>query len=113
MGKPSGTESKPTGSKRISLWSGETIELHQFNGSLREYEEHLGFLRTSLSFVEYGEDCEWKLVPRMIVSQHKENLRFKAAGIIRPLGDRVFNIKDSVKRGQCGQAEEFFKEYLK
>ena len=100
-------------SLRRSQWNGKTIKMEGFGGSLREYEEHLGFLRTSLGFVEYGEACEWKQVPRMIVSQHKENLRFKAAGIIRPLGDRVFSIESAVKRGQCGQAEEFFKEYLK
>ena len=51
--------------------------------------------------------------PKMIASQHKENLRFKAAGIIDPLGDSVLTINAVRNQKQCGQAHEFFKEYLK
>ena len=81
--------------------------MEKFNGSLREYEGHLAFLRTSLDFAYDGENCEWKQVPRMIVSQHKENLRFKAAGIISPVGDSVLTINAVHNQKQCGQPQEF------
>ena len=96
-----------------SDWDGKMIKLEKFGGSLREYERHLAFLRTSLGFAYDGEHCEWKEVPRMIVSQHKENLRFKAAGIVDPLGDSVLTIRAVQNQKDCGKAEEFFREYLK
>ena len=96
-----------------SDWNGKTIKLDRFKEGLREYENHLAFLRTSLSFAYDGDTCEWKQVPRMIVSQHKENLRFKAAGIIDPLGDSVLSVNAVRNQKHCGQAQEFFREYLK
>ena len=100
-------------SLRRSRWNGKTIKMEKFGGSLREYEEHLAFLRTSLDFAYRGENCEWKQVPRMIVSQHKENLRFKAAGIISPVGDSVLTINAVQNQKQCGKPQDFFGEYLK
>ena len=100
-------------SLRRSQWNGKTIKMEVFKGSLREYEKHLAFLRTSLSFAYEGENCEWKQTPRMIVSQHKENLRFKAAGITSPVGDSVLTINAVHNQKQCGQPQEFFREHLK
>lgn len=96
-----------------SDWNGKTIEMKLFAGSLREYEEHLGYLRTNLRFAYDGKNCEWKQAPRMIAAQHKENRRFKAAGIISPVGDSVLSINAVRNQKHCGQAEEFFREYLK
>lgn len=100
-------------SLRRSEWNRKTIKMEKFGGSLREYEDHLAFLRTSLRFAYRGENCEWKQVPRMIVSQHKENLRFKAAGIVSPLGDSVLTINAVQNQKQCGKPQDFFGVYLK
>ena len=96
-----------------SDWNGKTIEMKLFKGPLIEYEKHLGSLRTNLGFAYYGESCEWRQAPRMIAAQHKENLRFKAAGIIDPAGDSVLTISAVRNQKQCGQAQEFFREYIK
>lgn len=93
---------------RRSEWNGKTIELKPFKGSLEEYEKHLAFLKTSLGFAYNGENCEWKLVPRMLVSQHREKLRLDKAGIF----NTVRSVDSVAGQKQCGSAKEFFRDYL-
>lgn len=107
-GKPSGAESKPSGSKRISFWSGERIELEPFKGTLKEYANHLSLLKTSLGFAYNGDNCEWKQVPRMLAAQHREMLHFDEK--------QIFNTLQSVEgvsgQKKCGSAQGFFRSYL-
>lgn len=95
-------------SRRRSEWNGKTIEMKPFKGTAEEYAGHLSFLKTDLGFAYNGENCEWKYVPRMLVAQHKEMLRFEEK--------KIFNTLQSVERvsGQkkCGSAQEFFRSYL-
>lgn len=108
-GKPSGTESKPSGSTRISFWSGERIELQRFRGTEEEYANHLSSLGTFLRFLYDGENCEWKQAPRMLAAIHKEKLNFKRKTVFSSL-QLVNNVSNQAR---CGSAEEYFVEYLK
>lgn len=106
VGKPSGTESKPTGSKRISFWSGERITLKPFKGTAEEYASHLSFLMTSLRFIE--DDCHWKTTPQMVLALQKQSEIFKASGITRTIYSVDYLPTNKAK---CGSPEEFFRSF--
>jgi hypothetical protein len=114
VGKPSGTESKPTGSKRISFWSGERIKLERFKGTEKEYAEHVHSLDNGLEFARYGEDCEWKKIPRMLIALHRMSEYFDSKGVkLRgwQIGARIRKVTDVGNEKQCGSPQEFFKVY--
>lgn len=91
---------------RRSDWNGKMIEMKPFRGSLEEWARHLGFLMTSLRFVE--ENCNWKKTPRIILALDPEKERLRKSGIIRtfysvsylPTNEKV-----------CGSPQEFFRSY--
>lgn len=95
-----------------SDWNGKTITMEKFSGGLKEYAEHLAFLKTSLGFAYNGEECEWKQIPRMIAAQQKERLYFDKKNIFNTLRsvDSISNSVDGQKK--CGSAQEFIKGFL-
>ena len=92
-----------------SDWDGKTIKMERFEGSLAEYARHLAFLKTGLGFAYNGEACEWKLVPRMLVSQHREEQRFQSQAVPNTL----LTINDVAGQKKCGLASDFFKDYMR
>ena len=107
-GPTKSSRAKPTGSKRISLWSGQTIKMESFGGGLKEYAEHLSAMDTYLSFSYSGEDCEWKQMPHMIAAFFEEEKRFKEKNI----SNSLITIDEFPDRKKCGSAEEFLRSYL-
>ena len=95
-------------SLRRSQWNGKTIKMEKFGGTQKEYADHLSFLKTSLGFAYNGQDCEWKLIPRMLLAQHNEMLRLEEKKIYNTL-QSVENVSGQKK---CGSAQEFFRGYL-
>jgi hypothetical protein len=115
VGKPSGTESKPTGSKRISFWSGERIGLERFKGTQEEYAEHVYKLDGNFDRLRDGEGCEWIKMPRMLVALHRMREHFDAKRIKVPgwqIGARIRKVTDVGNQKKCGSAEVFFRSYL-
>lgn len=110
VGKPSGTESKPTGSKRISFWSGERIPLEKFKGTTEEYARHLSSLDIYLRFAYDNENCEMKQVPRMVVALHREEKRFRETKIYSSLTSLNRYLASDYK-DRCG-IKELLREYL-
>lgn len=110
VGKPSGTESKPTGSKRISFWNGERIGLKPFRGTQKEYAEHLSSLDIDLRFAYDNESCEMKQVPRMVVALHREEKRFRETKVYSSLTSLNRYLAPDYK-DKCG-IKELLREYL-
>ena len=106
VGKPSGTESRPTGSKRISFWSGERIGLEKFKGSQKDYAEQLSPLHTSIRSILSSDRCDWRRIPRLMIAIDKLEKGFRSQGIYSPL----YSIED-LPNGNCGSPQEFFKGF--
>ena len=96
-------------SMRTSEWDGKKIQMKSFQGTaLQEYGFHL----PSFYYVEYGKNCEWKHIPRMIAAVSREQKRFKEQKIIFS-GLDFTDIESLPNQDICGSAEKFFEEYLK
>ncbi|MEK7322119.1 MAG: hypothetical protein AABZ84_03455 [Pseudomonadota bacterium] len=98
-----------------SDWNGKTIELKPFKGTPEEYAEHVHQLDNDLEWVRYGENCEWKQLPRMLVAIHRLSERFESQDVKLKGwlgGARIRKVTNVGKQNQCGSAEEFFKGYL-
>lgn len=91
---------------RRSDWNGKTIELKPFKGTVEEWARHLGFLMTSLRFVE--ENCNWKKTPRIILALDSEKELLKKSGIIRTFYS-ISYLPTNEK--ECGSPQEFFRTY--
>jgi hypothetical protein len=116
VGKPSGTESKPSGSKRISFWRGERIELKPFRGTTEEYAESFKDFNRELDSIisRRPEDCEWKKIPRTIIAMMHERKALEDKGIRYAFSiDQQLLISDEYfsKKGgsECGSPKNFIK----
>jgi hypothetical protein len=113
-GKPSGTESKPTGTKRISFWSGERIELKPVTGTMEEYTQNFNSLNRELDAIvsKRPENCEWKKLPRTIMSVKKQRQALEEKGARYPFSidqrlitsDEYFRTKGGK---ECGSPKDF------
>lgn len=117
VGKPSGTESKPSGSKRISFWSGERIELKAFKGTVEAYENHFESLNDALGHIaaDNPEECSWKKIPITIHAMNRERKRLIAQGVNPDTLSSVdkellMNDEYFTKKGSCGSPKEFFRD---
>lgn len=107
-GRPVGAETKLTGAKRSSLWSGETIKMERFKGALKEYSSHLDDLKGSLGFIR--EECNWEKTPVILIALDKERQIFRANKI--DSGTYSLDDFDRLSDNQikkCGSPSEFFK----
>jgi hypothetical protein len=95
---------------RSSDWNGKTIQLHKFLGSLQEYVFNLEYAQSGLGFITLGENCEWKLVPKMILTLTKEAKLLKEQNIETHLLE-FRSIDDLPNQAWCGSAKAFFEAY--
>lgn len=98
-----------------SDWDKKTIPMEEFKGTREEYAEHVHSLDNGIEWARYGENCEWKEIPRMLVEIHHLGKQFDAHGIKLKGwrgGARIRKISDVGNHTQCGSAEEFFRDYL-
>jgi len=93
---------------RRSAWNGKTIELKPFKGTQDEYAKVLGTL--SLSWAYSGNECEWKMIPLMVLAAHKQAMSFKKQGIVTSLYTIDNLLPYEGYHDKCG-AREYFKEY--
>ena len=104
------TEPNPSIIRR-SEWNGKKIPLKKHKGDWEALERVHMALASALSFAIYGEDCEWKLIPKMFVAIENEK-----RGLIRKKipGAPFLTGLDIIPEGKkCGSVHEFFKDYLK
>lgn len=97
-------------STRSSDWNGKTIQLHKFQGSQQEYVSNLGNAQSELGFITHGKDCEWKLVPKMILTLTKETKLLEEQNI-ETYFLKFSSIDDLPNQVRCGSAQAFFKAY--
>jgi len=94
---------------RTSQWHGETIELKQFKGSLKERANMLQYLDVSLgNVITFTDNCEWKKIPNMVVAMQKEKRYLKNNGIDTPTV-RGLNLFPS---NNCESAVEYFQRRM-
>lgn len=94
------------GSLRKSEWNGKTIKMEKFKGDLKEYAKHLDFFDP----IFIREDCNWKIVPKMVLAIDQQRQLFRQNGIDTPL--LSINSLEGMSpkdRERCGSALEFFK----
>ncbi|MFC1748082.1 hypothetical protein ACFL2V_04685 [Pseudomonadota bacterium] len=91
-----------TSKVRQSAWDGKTIELKKFNGVLKEYASHLSLLNTSVHTIFYGDKCEWKRTPKLVMAVAKQKERFKEREISNDLTSL-----DDISGYFCGSATEY------
>lgn len=99
---------------RKSQWHGKRIELKSFRGTDEEYAEHVYSLDGDLEWARYGENCEWKQIPQMLVTIHRLSKQFESQGIKLKGwrgGARIRKVTDVGKQNKCGSATEFFGDY--
>lgn len=99
---------------RSSDWNGKTIEMKRFRGTQEEYAEHVHQLDNGLEWARYGDDCEWKKTPRILVALHRMSEYFNSQGVrLRgwQIGARIRKVADVGNEKQCGSPQEFFKNY--
>lgn len=65
---------------RTSQWSGKTIELKRFTGTVKEYVERFYYFNSDLKHVfdRKPEDCNWQKIPQAIVATERERLKIVA-----------------------------------
>lgn len=99
---------------RRSDWNSKMIEMRPFRGTIEKYAEHVYILDSYLEFARYGEDCEWKKIPRMLVTLHHMSESFESQGVKLQgwqIGARIRKVTDVGNEKQCGSPQEFFKNY--
>ena len=89
---------------RRSVWNGKTIELKRFEGDLKDYASHLSFLHTSMRSILYGDKCEWKRIPKLVLAIAKQENIFRKNNVYN-----VLTSLDDISGYKCGSAEEYFK----
>lgn len=97
-----------------SQWNGKTVQLKRFKKPFSEYVRHVERYIMDLDKFRYGDNCEWKKIPLILVEIHKLRDKFKKQKIVNPtnvgLGlkkvTKVYNTKE------CGSPEEFFGKYI-
>jgi len=97
-------------SVRKSDWNGKTIKMDRFLGNSDEYALHLTQLSNSMGYAFRAHHCEWKETPRLL------SLLFSEANELQGRGVYVGGIRDAASlpnQGECGSAQEFFKDHPK
>lgn len=98
-----------------SDWNNQEIELKKFKGAEAEYAEQVHYLDNNLEWARYGEDCEWKQVPRMLVALQRAGEKVELSGVKLKGwrgGVRIRKVTDVGNQNKCGSAEEYFRSYL-
>jgi hypothetical protein len=99
-------------SVRSSDWDGKKIPLRKFEGDLKKLSLNVFNAQSGLSFVSRGENCDWKLIPKMVLTLTKEVKLLKEQNV----ATQIFYIRaidELPNQSWCGSAREFFKAYEK
>jgi hypothetical protein len=93
---------------------GKEFQLTRFQGSLKEYEQTLGYLARQLELtIWFSKNCVYQQMPRILTGLHKVKMRLKEqTGEGSSLPD-IYYFAQPVIEERCGDAKQFFKEYLK
>lgn len=98
-----------------SIWDKTTIKLEKFRGTVEAYADHVRSLDNYLEWARYGEDCEWKQIPAILVALHRMSESFSSQGV-KPegwqIGVTIRKVTDVGNQKQCGSASDFFRKYL-
>lgn len=98
-----------------SDWDKKMIELQRFKGTTEEYANHIHSLDNDLEWARYGENCEWKQVPVMLVALHRMSESFSSQGVkLRgwQIGATIRKVTEVGNQKRCGSADDFFRKYL-
>ena len=108
------------GSTLTSDWNNKTIRLTKFKGSANDYAEHIYDLNNYVKNIFDNEDgikgCNWKRIPRMILTLNDLSLSFDEKGIKLKgwrVGQRISRIESIPTQPHCGSTQDFFRSYLK
>lgn len=100
------TSNYNTSSLRKSEWSGKTIKMEKFKGTLLEYEQHLSFIRSSLLFLD--EECHWQKIPKMVLALDQQYQEFMRAGIDSSM-NVIGKLEGIPPARNCGLVREYLK----
>lgn len=95
---------------RTSIWDGKTIQLSKFHGDINQYVLNIRDAQSGLFFVNRGNNCEWKLLPRMILTLTKEAKLLKEKNVSTQ-NFYIDSINALPNQAWCGSAQDFFKAY--
>lgn len=101
-----------TSSLRQSIWNGKRLTMKSFDGTLKEYAEHV-LSAHWIGFAYDGRDCEWTKIPRMLVALHKEKLALEQQANISYTYLLVDPIDHVFERERCLSKKDFFADYIK
>jgi hypothetical protein len=99
-----------------SQWNGKTIQLTKFDKSFPEYAEHVAKYARELDDFRYGDNCEWKKIPLLLVEIHKLSEELENKGIKLQgwrLGSRLKKVTDVHNIVECGSPQNFFRKYIR
>jgi len=91
-----------TNNVRQSVWNGRTIELKRFSGDVKEHASHLSSLHTSVRSIFYGDKCQWKRTPKLVLAVVRQEEIFRESGIFSDLSSL-----DDISGYFCGSATEY------
>ena len=103
---------------RRSEWSGRTIEMKPFKGTVGEWAKHFESLNNDLEHIaaDQPEECNWKKLPRTIMAVINERKVLEGKGInphTLPSLDKRLLMNDEyyTKKGglACGSPKEFLR----
>lgn len=93
---------------RRSVWNGATIELKKFEGNLNDRASHLSLLHNSMYTILYGDKCEWKKTPMLVLAIARQEKIFRENNV-----HNILSSLDDISGYKCGSAEEYLDRYHK
>ena len=93
---------------RRSVWNGATIELKKFEGNLNDRASHLSLLHNSLYTILYGDKCEWKKTPMLVLAIARQEKIFRENNV-----HNILPSLDDISGYKCGSAEEYLDRHKK
>lgn len=92
----------------------QSIELVPFKGSLVDYESQLTSITEELSTIFWArgaDGCYWKRMPRLLLAFERLKIELGKVGAGKTLN--FAHEYASTTQPQCGDAKQFFKDYVK
>ena len=109
-----------TGGLRKSDWSGRTIELKPFAGTIKAYENQFEWFNRYLERVaaDVPEECGWKKIPNTIRAMNRERMHLIAQGVdpntLSSIDQRLLlNDEYFAKKGGCGSPRALLEDLQK
>jgi hypothetical protein len=93
----------------LARFDGEVVRLSRAEPDDPAYVSALQQLARSMDFAYRANDCEWRVVPRMLVKLHRAKERGEDAGH----GNFLSLVEHVGGRERCGNPTEFFREFMR